>query len=59
MFLAQCWRLETNCRPSYDFIKMTIERDLSIFNSGHLSLLTLPYKTFQKMEPWSLDITGY
>ena len=33
MFLAQCWRLETTSRPFYDFIKMTIQRDLTNFNS--------------------------
>ena len=32
MFLAECWRLETSCRPFYDFIKMTIQQDLAIFN---------------------------
>ena len=50
MFLAQCWRLETSSRPFYDFIKMTISRDQAIFNSGHLSFLTVPYSTFQKRE---------
>ena len=30
MFLAQCWGLETSSRPFYDFIKMTIERDMTM-----------------------------
>ena len=50
MFLAECWRLETSFRLFYDFIKMTILRDQAIFNSGHLSFLTVPYSTFQKSE---------
>ena len=33
IFLAQCWRLETSSRPFYDFIKMTISRDLAFFNN--------------------------
>ena len=33
MFLAQCWRMETSSRPFYDFNKMTIWRDLSIFSN--------------------------
>ena len=33
MFLAQCWGLETISRPFHGFIKMTIQRDLAIFNS--------------------------
>ena len=32
MFLAECWRLETSSRLFYDFIKMTIQQDLIIFN---------------------------
>ena len=32
MFLAECWRLETSSRLFYDFIKMTIQQDLAIFN---------------------------
>ena len=49
-FLAQCWRLEPSSRAFYDFIKMTILRDQAIFNSGHLSFLTVPYSNFQKSE---------
>ena len=32
MFLAECWRLETSSRLFYDFIKMTIQQDMTIFN---------------------------
>ena len=50
IFLAQCWRLETRSRPFYDFIKITILRDLVIFNSWHLPFLIVPYSPFQKHE---------
>ena len=50
MFLAQCWRLETSSRLFYDFIKMTILRDLAIFNSWHLPYLNDPYTPFQENE---------
>ena len=33
MVLAQCWRLGTSSRLFYDFIKMTVQRGLAIFNS--------------------------
>ena len=33
MFLVHCWKLETSSRPISDFIKMTIWRDLVIFDS--------------------------
>ena len=36
MFLAECWRVETSFRPFYDFIKMTIQQDLAIFNGLHI-----------------------
>ena len=32
MFLDEFWRLETSSRLFYDFIKMTIQQDLAIFN---------------------------
>ena len=50
MFLAQCRRLETSSRPFYDFIKMSIQWDLAIFNSEHLPSLIVPYLTLQKSE---------
>ena len=50
MFLAQCWRLETSPRPFYDFNKMTILGDLTVFNSWHLPYLIVPYSLFQKNE---------
>ena len=34
----------------YDFSKMAIQRDLSVFSSWYLSLLILPYSPFQKTE---------
>ena len=36
MFLAQSWGLETSSGLFYDFIKMTILHDLTIFNGWHL-----------------------
>ena len=36
MFLAECWRLGTSSRPFYDFIKMTIQEVLAIFNGWHV-----------------------
>ena len=50
MFLAQCWRLETSSMTFYYFIKMTVERDLTIFNSSHLPFLIVPYSPFEKNE---------
>ena len=54
MFLAQCWRLETSFRLSYDFIKMAIERNLAFFNSWHFfncPLFTL--KKNETLESWN------
>ena len=50
MFLAQWWRLETGSRLFYDFIKMTILRDLALFNSWHLPYLNVPNTPFQNIE---------
>ena len=55
-FLAECWRLETSSRPFYDFIKVTIQQDLAIFNSWHMPFLIVLYSPFQKMKYWNLDI---
>ena len=55
LFLAQCWRLETNSRLFYFFIKMAIKQDLTIFNSWHLPFFIVPYSPFQKddtLESW-------
>ena len=55
LFLAQCWRLETNSRLFYFFIKMTIKQDLTIFNSWHLPFFIVPYLPFQEdatLESW-------
>ena len=48
MFLAKCWRLETSSRPFYDFIKMTIQQDLAIFNCWYIPLFIVLYSPFQK-----------
>ena len=50
MFLAECWRLETSSRLFYDFIKMTIQQDLAIFNGWHIPFLIVLYSSFQKNE---------
>ena len=50
MLLAESWRLETSSRPFYDFIKMTIQQDLAIFNGRHIPLLIALYSPFQKNE---------
>ena len=59
MILAQCWRLEISPGPFYDFIKMTIQQDLTVFDSWRLLFLIVPYLPFQKNEHWNLDIIGY
>ena len=50
MFLAESWRLETSSRSFYDFIKITIQQDLAIFNGRHIPLLIVLYSPFQKNE---------
>ena len=50
MFLAECWRLETSSRLFFDFIKMTIQQDLAIFNGWHLPFLIVLYSHFRKNE---------
>ena len=50
MFWAQCWRPEISFRHFYNFIKMTIKQDLTIFNSRYLPFLTVFYSPFQKSE---------
>ena len=57
MFLAECWRLETSSRFFYDFIKMTIQQDLAIFNDWHIPFLIVLYSPFQKnetLESWHI-----
>ena len=49
----------TSSRPFYDFLKMKIQRDQTIFDSWHLPFLIAPNTTFQKMKHWNLDIIGY
>ena len=57
MFLAECWRWETSSRPFYDFIEMTIQQDLGIFNGWHIPLLIVLYSPFRKnetLESWHI-----
>ena len=57
MFLAECWRLETSSTLFYDFIKMTIQVDLAIFNGWHIPFLIVLYWPFQKK--WNTGILAY
>ena len=57
MFLAECWRLETSSRLFYDFIKITIQQDLAIFNGCHISFLIVLYSPLQKK--WNTGISAY
>ena len=50
MFLAEWWRLKTSSRLYYDFIKMTIQQDLVIFNGCHILFSIVLYSPFQKNE---------
>ena len=50
LFLAQCWRMETRCRPFYDIISMAVWQDLAIFNNWHLPFLIVPCSPLQKNE---------
>ena len=59
MFLAECLRLETSSRLFYDFIKITIQQDLAIFNAWHIPFLIVLYPPFQKNETLELRIFGY
>ena len=59
MFLTECWRLETSFRLFYDFIKMTIQQDLAIFNGWYIPFLIVLYSPLQKMKHWNLVIFGY
>ena len=57
MFLAECWRLETSSKLCYDFIKMTIQQDLTIFNGLHIPFLIVLYSPFEKdetLESWHI-----
>ena len=58
MFLAECWRLETSSRLFYDFIKMTIQQDLAIFNGWHIPVLSFIH-LFKKMKHWNRGLFGY
>ena len=50
MFLAEWWRLETSSRVYYDFVKMTIQQGLVIFNGCHILLSIVLCSPFQKNE---------
>ena len=55
LVFGSMWRLETNSRLFYFFIKMAIKQDLTIFNSWHLPFFIVPYSPFQKddtLESW-------
>ena len=57
IFSDQYWRLETSCRLFCDFIKMTIQQDLIIFNGWHIPFLIALYLTFQRnetLESWPI-----
>ena len=53
MFLAQWWRLETRSRFFYVFIIMTMQQDLTIFNSWNLPFLIVLHLLFEKMKRWN------
>ena len=48
LFLAQYWRLETSSRPFYFLIKITIKRDLAIFNCPSFTFS----KKNESLESW-------
>ena len=58
MFLAQCWRLKTSSRSFYDFIEMTIQLNLTTFNSWYLMTprllqvyqVILPYAAWKQLK---------
>ena len=50
MYLTECWRLETRSRLFYDFIKVTVQQDLAIFNGLHIPFLVVLYLPFQENE---------
>ena len=57
MFLTECCRLETSFRLFYDFIKITIQQDLAIFNGWHIPFLIVLYSPLQKhetLESWHI-----
>ena len=57
MFLAESWRPETSTWLFYDFIKITIQQDLAIFNGLHAPFLIFLYSPLQKnetLESWHI-----
>ena len=49
-FLVECWRLETSSQLFYDFIKITMQQDLVIFNGCHILFLIVLYSPIKKNE---------
>ena len=61
MLLAKCWWLETSSRSFYDFIKLEVYRELSIFKVDNLPFLIIPYSPFEKsetLESWHNCLLG-
>ena len=56
MFLAECGRRETSSRLFYEFIKITIQQDLVIFN-GSYTIFNCPLFTSSKK--WNTGILAY
>ena len=57
MSLAECWRLEASSRLFYDFVKMKIQQDLTIFNGWHMPFSVVLYSPYQKnetLESWHI-----
>ena len=50
IYLAEYLKLKTSSRLFYDFIKMTIQQDLVIFNGCHILFSIVLYSPFQKNE---------
>ena len=57
MYSAEWWGLETSSRLFYDFIKVTIQKDLTILNGWHIPFLIVLYSPFQKK--WNIEILAY
>ena len=57
IILAECWRLKTSSRLFHDFIKITIQQDLAVFNGWHIPFLIVVYLPLQKK--WNTGILAY
>ena len=61
MFLAECGGLKTSSRLFYDFIKMTIQQDLIIFNGCYIPFLIVLYSPFHEnetLESWHIWLSS-